>query len=389
MIKLRYKLWKTKRGLAPEALFKESLRKELDRAWDLKYGSVPWFQSAWFRYVLVPTTAVFLVIFAGTGAYAYTSPEVTEGNLLYPIKTAVEKVEEKLSVTPKMKTQFYIRQLDRRYQEAAAVGKKIKTKPANTVIETVKVQAGLVEKINQVEKKLVEQKQVIPSNTLNEVKLKAKIQDVLKESEVKKRLIVIPTTTIKIRELDPDKMKVNQNGKEKTELERKLEEVGKKQTEKKELRKLELEKVQEKLSPEKIETSTSLLPKVVKPSEKFKEILERAKSLLPVLRKDCNNCYAVTSTPAILKNSMPVKVVVPTSTRRIYPVPSTTPKPVTSTQSVSPYYKPVPSPIATSTIKYPTTTIRVSPTTTPKYTTSTIYLKPITTSSTSTVLYSR
>jgi len=196
-----------KRGLRPDDRFKESLRQELDRAWKTRYGSVPWFQMVWFRYAAVPAMVLFLVVFAGTSAYAYTSPEVVEGNLLYPIKTVVEKVEETLSVTPAMKTKYYIRQLDRRYQEAAVVEKKVEKQPAQ---KTVEAQAKIMVKINQVEKKLVEQKQTIPSNTKNEMRLKAKIQAALKESEVKKRLITVPTTTLKLPNSDLIRKKLEQ-----------------------------------------------------------------------------------------------------------------------------------------------------------------------------------
>src|SRR3989344_7605815 len=66
----------------------------------------------------------------------------------------------------------------------------------------------MIKKINQVENKLLEQKKVITSNTKSEVNLKAQIQSALKESEIKKRLITIPTTTLKV--LDVEKIRVEE-----------------------------------------------------------------------------------------------------------------------------------------------------------------------------------
>ncbi len=295
MIKLRYNLWKMKRGLRPDDRFKESLRQELDRAWQTRYGSVPWFQMAWFRYAAAPAMALVLVVFAGTSAYAYTSPEVVEGNLLYPIKTVVEKVEETLSVTPAMKTKYYIRQLDRRYQEAAVVEKKVKKQ---TVQKTVEAQAKIVEKIGQVEKKLVEQKQVLPSNTKNQIKLRADIQAALKESEVKKRLITVPTTNLKLPNSDL--------------IRKKLEEIKRVEERKEEVKRSDVKVGTTTIRVKPITTST--LPVIKRyPTPVYKMPTTTVKTPSTTLIKSVPTSTVITS-PALIKITPTTTVFTPSTT---------------------------------------------------------------------------
>ena len=58
------------------------------------------------------------------GAYAYTSPEVTQDSLLYPIKEKLENIEEKIQITPGSKKQNFILKISPIEAEFESVQKK-------------------------------------------------------------------------------------------------------------------------------------------------------------------------------------------------------------------------------------------------------------------------
>jgi hypothetical protein len=122
--KIRYNLWKTKAGMNPDASFKNDLKNRLDLAWAQKYPNrVSWFAAHRLQFAMA-MSAVVLVSGAGTGAYAYASPDVTEGTMLYPIKQNIENVEEKFQFTPEAKAKFLLKKIKRREQEAEIVRKR-------------------------------------------------------------------------------------------------------------------------------------------------------------------------------------------------------------------------------------------------------------------------
>ena len=86
-LKNRYNLWKLKQDFAPGKVFKAGLERSLSRAWNAKYGRPNWFQIGLLHKGAAFAVVVLLLI-GSTGAYAYVSPEVTEGTAFYPLKQA-------------------------------------------------------------------------------------------------------------------------------------------------------------------------------------------------------------------------------------------------------------------------------------------------------------
>jgi len=143
---LSYKLWKERNSLKPSCAFKLSLWKKLDKTWQETHIQCNfWYQNRVFKYSMVSLVILAVVASSGVGAYAYNSPEVTEGTKLYPIKRAIEKVEEKTKKTPEAKAKFYLKQIQRREVEKDKLEKKSKRQ--------VQLQQ-LEEKINKTEEQL-------------------------------------------------------------------------------------------------------------------------------------------------------------------------------------------------------------------------------------------
>lgn len=121
-LKTRYFLWKFRKNAAPSAAFKNTLRADLSKAWGGVYGSVPWYASLRIRPVVGLVAIVLL--FVGSGTYAYGSSQITEGTMLYPVKQIIEHIEEVTKVTPEAKAQFLLKQIERRQAEKQVLQKK-------------------------------------------------------------------------------------------------------------------------------------------------------------------------------------------------------------------------------------------------------------------------
>lgn len=122
---IRYNFWKLRQALNPRAQFKRALWQRLSVAWDERpLPAMVWYQAAWFRFGTAALVGLVAVGSFGTGAYAYVSPEVTEGSPLYPLKRVLEQVEEKLQRTPGAQARFYLKQLERREAEAAVLERR-------------------------------------------------------------------------------------------------------------------------------------------------------------------------------------------------------------------------------------------------------------------------
>ena len=107
-----------KRRISPRSEFKRELWNTLEKGWQAEHlPAYTWYQTRWFRWSAQFATIVGLFTGFGTGAYAYTSPEVADGTVLYPIKQQLESVEEKFKLTPQAKTQFQLKKLQRREAE--------------------------------------------------------------------------------------------------------------------------------------------------------------------------------------------------------------------------------------------------------------------------------
>lgn len=123
-LRTRIKLWKLKRAMGPSMVFKSSLRKDLNTAWDAKFDNKsPWYQLG-MRHAVAGFTAITLLLTSGGGVYAYNNPEVTEGSPLYPIKKAIETVEEVTKKTPEAKAKFYLKKIERREAEQQVLERK-------------------------------------------------------------------------------------------------------------------------------------------------------------------------------------------------------------------------------------------------------------------------
>lgn len=123
-LKTRYNLWRLKKNSSPSMAFKFGLNRKLDAAWDAKHGSLPWYQLVALHKVGA-FAVVILLLTASGGAFAYSSPEVTEGTALFTVKEAIEKVEEATKVTPEAKAKFYLKKIERREAEQEVIKKKM------------------------------------------------------------------------------------------------------------------------------------------------------------------------------------------------------------------------------------------------------------------------
>lgn len=225
MIKLYYKLWKEKKDLAPRRSFKTSLKKELDNVWNLNHQTkLSWYKLPVFRFGLIAVCVLIFLASTGTGAYAYSSSNVTEGSLLYPVKKAVEKVEEKIKKTPVAKAKFYLKQIERRESERKVLEKRFLNKPAVKEKREVQLQQ-LEDKIDKTEQELEKINAELTTSSLKEqvkqrlekrqIKLeKKKIRDNEKLLERQKKIIEqqekksVPTST-RARSRDGVKEKFN------------------------------------------------------------------------------------------------------------------------------------------------------------------------------------
>lgn len=99
--------------------------------------------------------AVLLVI-STTSVYAYASDDVVPGNQLYPLKIAIEKIEQKIAVTPAAKIETYNKLSARRLQEAVVLSEKnpnsSQTKNIKKNIEAEVInQAAILDRINKLD----------------------------------------------------------------------------------------------------------------------------------------------------------------------------------------------------------------------------------------------
>jgi hypothetical protein len=140
-LKTRYSLWKIKKSISPNLIFKAKLQKDLDKAWDEKYEKVGMFNLG-VMYKAGAMAVVALVLLGSGGAYAYNSPDITEGNILYPVKKAIENIEEITKTTPEARARFFLKKIERREAERERLNK---TEVENHSIELEKEDATSTE----------------------------------------------------------------------------------------------------------------------------------------------------------------------------------------------------------------------------------------------------
>ena len=158
-LKNRYKLWKLKQNLTPSRDFKVKLQRDLNSAWNVLYGRPSWLQISLLHKGMA-FAMIVLLLAGGTGAYAYVNPEVTEGTVLYPVKQAVEKVEEAPKITPQAKTKFYLKQIKRREAEKARLVRKSfrQSRPASGIIKKDQTEQIVVATTTQFKQRVKEAK---------------------------------------------------------------------------------------------------------------------------------------------------------------------------------------------------------------------------------------
>ena len=191
---LSYKLWKEKNALKPSRAFRSALWKKLDSAWqDAFQPKTLWYQIPVFKYSLVALAVLIVVGSSGVGAYAYNSSEVTEGTVFYPVKRAIERVEEKVVERrkPEVQARFYLKQIERREAE-----EKVMVKRGRVAEQIQKVE----EKIERTEKRL-EMINVKLDETSEKIK-----DDVLKE-RIDKRLEIMEIKREKLKNKEINRVK--------------------------------------------------------------------------------------------------------------------------------------------------------------------------------------
>lgn len=153
-LKDRYNLWKFRKSNGPSNRFKDQLHAELDKVWSAAYGPTPWYAVVGVR----PAVALagIVILLGGGGAYAYSNPGITEGTVLYPVKQAMEDIEEITKVTPEAKAQFLLKQITRREAEKKVLQKQniVKKSEKDTKDNAVSAQVPQVS-VKQVERKVV------------------------------------------------------------------------------------------------------------------------------------------------------------------------------------------------------------------------------------------
>ncbi|SRR3989339_2054192 len=168
-LKISYNLWKTKRTLTPDSQFKKQLWTRLEQVLEAEQP-VFWYRQVWFKWSAVGVMSLLVVASLGTGVYAYNSPEVTEGTLLYPVKQKLEQAEEAIQIRPEAKAKFYLKQLARREAEAVVNKKQGKN------VEQ------LDKKIEKVESQLANTEKILEKMQLKDKELKPKIKERLEKT---------------------------------------------------------------------------------------------------------------------------------------------------------------------------------------------------------------
>jgi len=203
-------LKKYQKQLNPDPKFKKELWQRLESKMQTEKLSIfAWYQQRWFRYSAVMAVVVLVIGSGSTGAYAYVSPQVHEGSVLYPVKQTLEKIEEKIKRSPEAKAKFYIKQVNKREAEMKVmialkknttnVQKKIQVIDKNiekvsiwmeqNQIKNLKIQA-LVKKRLEIQKDRLElQKKILNNREQKLNNLQEIIKDPVKREIIKQRVV--------------------------------------------------------------------------------------------------------------------------------------------------------------------------------------------------------
>lgn len=232
-LKTRFNLWKLKREMNPSMAFKAGLRKDLNVAWDARYGSkAPWYHLGMMR-TASAFSAIVLLLTGGGGVYAYNNPEVTEGSPLYPIKQAIETVEEVIKTTPEAKAKFYLKKIERREAERAVLERKHKITEVKSEVEVKDIQAEIKlevkaevkdevvkrkikrtqKAIEKTEEELEKTRQIIEKTQSKDIKLREELKKRAEHKlEERKKQLEIKIENQKDKQESLQEIRLNNNG---------------------------------------------------------------------------------------------------------------------------------------------------------------------------------
>lgn len=109
----------------PDKNFEVMLKVKLSERFYEKYEmpKVPFLKRIWkLKTQLVAT--FMLVAFSSTTIYAYGNDNITNGDILYPLKRTTENVEGVFATTPEAKSNYYKKMAKRRMRELAVLERK-------------------------------------------------------------------------------------------------------------------------------------------------------------------------------------------------------------------------------------------------------------------------
>lgn len=98
-----------------------------------------------------------ILLFGATSIYAYANNDILPGSQLYPLKKAIEKIEEKIAITPAAKISAYEKFSNRRLQEAVNLSEQ-KNKATENIKKNIEAEVENNEAVTSSINKLDEKK---------------------------------------------------------------------------------------------------------------------------------------------------------------------------------------------------------------------------------------
>lgn len=108
----------------PDKSFEQMLKVKLRERFHAYHESKSTKIGFWNRFKIQLSSAFVLAIFASTTMYAYASDDITNSNILYPLKITAEKVEGIFAASPEAKMTYYNKMAGRRMRELAVLEKR-------------------------------------------------------------------------------------------------------------------------------------------------------------------------------------------------------------------------------------------------------------------------
>ncbi|MEK9155434.1 MAG: DUF5667 domain-containing protein [Patescibacteria group bacterium] len=115
MFTLQRIIHRAKKDAAPNRAFIKRLWQQIDA--ELPAPTMQERMSWFTRRTAIGFAIVVPFLTMGTGAYAYTSPSVTQDSALYPMKQQIERVERSLARSAEARADFHLKMYQRRLEE--------------------------------------------------------------------------------------------------------------------------------------------------------------------------------------------------------------------------------------------------------------------------------